>query len=82
MFTYSQPAMLGEVAVMLWLVIKGAKGASVGGSRQMSIWILRLPERGIPSVTLPQRDPLCFSAAFLSKGPVNSEEHSWIEVLK
>jgi len=36
-FTYSQPAMLGEVAFMLWLAIKGAKGASVGGSRQMSI---------------------------------------------
>jgi hypothetical protein len=24
-FTYSQPATLGEVALMLWLVIKGAR---------------------------------------------------------
>ena len=25
MFTYSQPAFFGEVALMLWLVIKGAR---------------------------------------------------------
>jgi hypothetical protein len=24
-FTYSQPAFFGELAIMLWLVIKGAK---------------------------------------------------------
>jgi hypothetical protein len=24
-FTYSQPALFGELAIMLWLVIKGAK---------------------------------------------------------
>jgi len=24
-FTYSQPAALGEIALMLWLIIKGAK---------------------------------------------------------
>jgi hypothetical protein len=31
-FTYSQPATFGEVALMLWLVIKGAKPKPLAGS--------------------------------------------------
>ncbi len=30
MFLYSQPALFGELALMLWLVIKGARPAADG----------------------------------------------------
>lgn len=35
-FTYSQPAMLGEIALMLWLVIKGAKPQAVAAAAASS----------------------------------------------
>jgi hypothetical protein len=31
-FTYAQPAFFGEIAIMLWLVIKGAKPPAVGAA--------------------------------------------------
>ncbi len=35
-FTISQPAFFGEIALMLWLVIKGAKPQAVGGAASSS----------------------------------------------
>jgi hypothetical protein len=34
--TYSQPAFFGEIAFMLWLVIKGAKPAALDATASLS----------------------------------------------
>ena len=35
-FTYSQPAFFGELAIMLWLVIKGARPPALGSTTSLS----------------------------------------------
>jgi hypothetical protein len=38
--TFSQPAMIGEIVFMLWLLIKGAKPTSIGASASTSMALL------------------------------------------